>query len=239
MSYVTLRLISYVRAHRCFSEFCGDARASVYDGKNGDFAGYNIPAYFSEFGCITSPPRLWTEVNTIFSSPMSDVWSGALAFSYFPATSAQGQFGIVNISADGSTVTTSDDFNRLKTQYGGITPPNSPSSSGLTTSYPSCPAQNSTFLASTTLPPTPNDNSCNCLESTLACQFTPKTNNATQVSNIVGPLLDSACMFLGQAGGSCDAISADGAAGKYGAVSPCDACKLSYISPCSHKLTWS
>lgn len=197
----------------------------MYNNKNGDFAGYNIPAYFSEFGCITSPPRLWTEVATIFSQPMSDIWSGALAFSYFPAQSAQGQFGLVTISADGSSITTGDDFDRLKTQYTQVSPPNTPSGTGLTTNYPTCPTQNSTFLASTTLPPTPNDNSCNCLQSSLACQFTPPTaDNSTQVSNIVGPLLDLTCQYLGQQGGSCDAIAANGSTGTYGAVSPCDAC---------------
>lgn len=206
------------------SEFCGDASPSAYAGKNGAFAGYNVPAYFSEFGCITSPPRLWTEVGAIFSEPMTDIWSGALAFSYFPAQSAQGQFGMVTISSDGTTVTPNDDFGRLKTQYGQASPPNSPSGSGLVTNYPSCPTQNSTFLASIALPPTPNDNSCNCLEDTLACQFTPKTTNATEVAAIVGPLLDQACQYLGAQGGNCNAISANGSSGTYGAVSPCSPC---------------
>ncbi|KAI0080009.1 hypothetical protein K474DRAFT_1658246 [Panus rudis PR-1116 ss-1] len=207
-------------------EWCGDATPSVYAGKNGDFAGYNVPAYFSEFGCITSPPRLWTEVGTLFSEPMSDIWSGGLAFSYFPATSSQGQFGMVTV--DGNNVQTSDDFDRLKTQYGQISPPNSPSkSSAGSTSYPSCPSQNDTFLASTTLPPTPNQASCSCVESALSCQFSPRTPN---VSTIVGPLLDTACGLLGQNGGSCDQISANGSSGQFGVVSSCDpSTKLSWV----------
>ncbi|KAL4243204.1 1,3-beta-glucanosyltransferase [Abortiporus biennis] len=209
-------------------EWCGDASPSVYNGKNGDFAGYNVPAYFSEYGCITSPPRLWTEVGTLFTSPMSDIWSGGIAFSYFPAESGQGQFGMVTISSDGSTVTTSDDFDRLKTQYGQVTPPNSPSqSSAGTTSYPSCPAANTTFLASSTLPPTPNDAACGCLLSTLSCQFAPKTTNT---SGIVGPLLDTACGLLGGSGGNCNDIAGDGATGTYGRLSSCDpSTKLSFV----------
>ena len=204
-----------------FSEWCGDDSASVYSGKNGAFAGYNVAAYFSEFGCITSPPRLWTETEALFSTPMTDIWSGGLAFSYFRATSSQGQFGMITLGSDGS-VQTSSDFDRLKTEYGKISPPNSPSkSSAGSTTFPSCPQQNTTFLASTTLPPTPNDASCACLESSLSCQFTPKTTN---VSSIVGPLLDFACQSLGQAGGSCDQISGNGATGQYGAVSTCDPC---------------
>ncbi|CAL1696353.1 unnamed protein product [Somion occarium] len=163
-------------------EWCGDASASAYANKNAQFAGYNVPAYFSEFGCITSPPRLWTETQALFSEPMTDIWSGGLAFSYFPATSSQGQFGMITIGSDGS-VQTSDDFDRLKTQYGQLSPPNSPSqSSAGSTNFPSCPQQNSSFLASTTLPPTPNFAACACLESTLSCQFTPQTPNYGPVS---------------------------------------------------------
>ncbi|CAL1696352.1 unnamed protein product [Somion occarium] len=208
-------------------EWCGDASASAYANKNAQFAGYNVPAYFSEFGCITSPPRLWTETQALFSEPMTDIWSGGLAFSYFPATSSQGQFGMITIGSDGS-VQTSDDFDRLKTQYGQLSPPNSPSqSSAGSTNFPSCPQQNSSFLASTTLPPTPNFAACACLESTLSCQFTPQTPN---VSTIVGPLLDQACGLLGQSGGTCNDISGNATSGQYGPVSACDpSTKLSFV----------
>lgn len=139
------------------SEWCGDSNfEAAYSDVEGAFAGYNIPAYFSEFGCITSPPRLWTEVQAIFSTEMSPVWSGAVAFSYFPAESDQGQFGMVTI--DGNTVTTSDDFTRLAAQYSNASGPNTPSQSAAgSTQFPACPQENSTFFASTTLPPTPND----------------------------------------------------------------------------------
>ena len=105
---------------------------------------------------------------------MSDIWSGGIAFSYFPTMTNTGDFGMVTI--DGDTVTPSDDFNRLKTQYTEVTLPTTPSAPGGTT-FPACPAQNSTFLASTTLPPTPNSNSCNCLQDSLACRFDPQTKN--------------------------------------------------------------
>ena len=50
--------------------------------------GYNIPAYFSEFGCKDSPPRLFTEVAAMFGQQMAPVFSGGIAFSYFDATVA-------------------------------------------------------------------------------------------------------------------------------------------------------
>ncbi|KAG2045291.1 carbohydrate-binding module family 43 protein/Glycoside hydrolase family 72 protein [Suillus americanus] len=210
-------------------EWCGNSTFQAsYAGVEGQFAGYNVAAYFSEYGCITSPPRLWTEVGALFSSQMSPVWSGGVAFSYFPATSAQGQFGMVTISTDGSTVTTSSDFTNLQTQYAAASPPNSPSQSGAgTATYPSCPQQNSSWLASNTLPSTPNYAACQCLENNLSCQFTPSTSNYTA---IVGSLLDYACSLVGQSGGSCSAISSNGTTGQYGAVSGCDpTVMLSYV----------
>ncbi|PCH33354.1 glycoside hydrolase family 72 protein, partial [Wolfiporia cocos MD-104 SS10] len=117
-------------------EWCGDASASVYDTINGDFAGYNIPAYFSEFGCVTAPPRLWTEVAALLSSPMTEIWSGGVAFSYFPAASAAGQFGMITLAPNGS-VETSSDFTRLAAQYAQADPPQSPAESAAgTTRFP-------------------------------------------------------------------------------------------------------
>ncbi|KAI0762691.1 Glucanosyltransferase-domain-containing protein [Fomes fomentarius] len=215
-------------------EWCGDDTPSAYNGKNGDFAGYSIPAYFSEFGCVKQPPRLWTEVGTIFSEPMSDIWSGAVAFSYFPAQSNDGQFGVVTVNGD--TVTTSDDFDRLQDQYGKVTLPTTPSKSDAgNTQFPACPAQNSTWLASTTLPPTPNDAACKCLGSNLSCLFTPKTSDPR---TIVGSLLDFACSDLGQVGGNCNEISADGGNGTYGRVAFCDPdTKLSFVMSEFYELT--
>jgi len=208
-------------------EWCGNStfEASGYANITGDFSKYNVAAYFSEFGCITQTPRVWTEVGALFSSQMSPVWSGGVAFSYFPAASAQGQFGMVNISQDGSTVTTGDDFNNLKTQYGQVSPPNSPSSGS--SSYPACPSTSGTFNASDTLPPTPNEAACDCLESVLSCRFTPATSN---YSVVVGELTNTACSLLGQQGGSCNDIGGNGVSGVYGRVADCDpTIKLSYV----------
>jgi Glucanosyltransferase/X8 domain len=214
-------LRTYARTNIPHSEWCGNSSFQAsYAGVESDFSDYNVPAYFSEFGCITSPPRLWTEVAALFSSLMSTAWSGGIAFSYFPDASVQGQFGMVNISADGSSVMTGDDFNLLASQYGQVNPPNTPSQSAAgNTNYPTCPAQSATFLASSSLPPTPNDQSCQCLDTTLSCLFTPQTDNYT---DIVGELLDTGCSLLGQAGGNCNDIAANGTSGSYGRVSFCD-----------------
>ncbi|KAH9046433.1 carbohydrate-binding module family 43 protein/Glycoside hydrolase family 72 protein [Lactarius hengduanensis] len=209
-------------------EFCGNSTFQAsYAGKTGDFAGYNVVAYFSEYGCNQPSPRVWAEVPVLFGSDAVPVWSGGVAFSYFPAESGQGEFGMVTLSSDGSTVTPNTDFDNLKTMYNQVSFINDPSqSSAPSASYPACPQQNSSFLASTTLPPTPSDSACQCLESNLSCQFNPQTSNT---SAIVGSLLDTACSLLGTVGGNCDPIAGNGQTGLYGTVSSCDpSTKLSF-----------
>ena len=202
------------------SEWCGNSTfQESYAPLVTSFAQYNIVAYFSEFGCISSPPRQWTEVPAIFSSDMSE-WSGGIAFSYYPAQSAAGQFGIVTISTDGSTVTTTLEYSFLQQQYSSVTFLNSPLESDIgSPTYPSCPANNSLLLASPTLPPTPNSTACNCVENNLSCQYTPPTNND---SAIVGELLNYGCSLLGGKGGTCNDISGNGTTGEYGEIAECD-----------------
>ncbi|KAF8490720.1 Glucanosyltransferase-domain-containing protein [Gautieria morchelliformis] len=209
-------------------EWCGNSNfQSAYAGTNDDFSDLNIPAYFSEFGCNTSPPRLWTEVQALFGPEMVPNWSGGLAFSYFPA---QGNFGMITLSPDNTTVTTSNDFNLLKAQYNNVTFINSPSQSAAgQTQFPACPQPNSTFLASSTLPPTPNDTACQCLaQNSFSCTF--KETNSPGEPAVIGSLTDTACSLLGQQGGSCSAIGGSGSAGQYGSLSFCSpVTKLDYV----------
>jgi len=205
--------------------WCGAATIDAYSTLISDYQNYQIPAYFSEFGCVTSPPRLWTEVAALFGSQMTPEWSGGMAFSYFPAV---GGFGMVNISSDGSTVTVSDDFTRLQQQYAQVSFINSPdSSSAGSDTQATCPAQSANFTASATLPPTPVDSLCSCAEKTFGCVF--DNNSASNVSVIIGDLLNYACSTLPSLGGSCNAIGGNGTSGVYGSFAECDpTTKLNY-----------
>jgi len=202
-------------------EWKGDATIASYSGSNQDFANYNIPAYFSEFGSNLDPPRLFTEVQALFGSDMSQIWSGGLAFSYFQ--SLQAGFALVNISSDDSSVIPLDDFNTLKQQYGQVSFVNSPSQSAAgQTQFPACVApDNVNFFGSTTLPPTPNQAACDCaVDNAFSCVFTPQTPNTTA---IIGSLLDFTCGQLGQLGlDSCNELSANGTTGQYGELASCD-----------------
>ncbi|KAF8610763.1 carbohydrate-binding module family 43 protein/Glycoside hydrolase family 72 protein [Ceratobasidium sp. AG-I] len=207
--------------------WCGSSSfESSYASVEASFANYPVAAYFSEYGCVTSPPRLWTEATALFSSQMTPVWSGGIAFSYFFAV---GGYGMVTISSDNTTVSVSDDFTRLKNVLSTITTVNEPvQSSASQSTYPSCPSANTTFLASASLPPTPNQAACDCVaKNSFSCLYTPTTPAGV---NGLGSLLDTGCQLLGQAGGSCDAIAGNGQTGTYGALSGCSpSTKLSYV----------
>ncbi|TFK30742.1 1,3-beta-glucanosyltransferase [Coprinopsis marcescibilis] len=205
----------------------GSLEGSGYSTLTAEFADYNVVAYFSEYGCVRSPPRVWTEVDALFSSDMSDVWSGGIAFNYFPAES-DGQYGLVTISASGDLTPTSE-FTALGERYTAATGPDSPSRDSVPAStYPAC---GTTLAASNTLPGTPDDDSCGCLQTALSCQFRPRAGlDATGVSDIVGELINVGCSLLDGAGGSCADIGGDGLTGVYGRVSGCDPqVKLSYV----------
>lgn len=210
-------------------EWCGDSSfQKAYATSDSEFANLNIPAYFSEFGCVDTPPRLWTEVQSIFGTDLNPHWSGGIAFSYFPA---EGGFGLVTLSPDNSTVdTSSGDYQRLKAQYNNVTFINSPSQSAAgQTQFPACSAPTSDFLASPNLPPTPNESACQCIrQNATSCAFI-ETSNPHQ-PEILGALLDAGCSLLGEQGGSCSPIGGSGSSGQYGALSFCDpVTKLDYV----------
>lgn len=179
---------------------------------------------------MSGQTRPWTEVPVLFSDQMTSIWSGGVAFSYFPAASAAGQFGVVTLSTDLKTVTTSTDFDNLKSQYTKVSFINSPSSSSASTSYGTCPSATAEFAASSSLPATPDEASCNCVDSGLSCQFRPQTANS---STLTGELINLACSsLLPTKGGNCDDIGANGTTGTYGRLSGCSPGKFEVCNFC-------
>lgn len=212
-------------------EWCGNSTfvASGWQEIVNDFSSVPVATYMSEYGCIFSPPRLWQEVGSLYSQPTTDVFSGGIAFSYFPTSDGYGM--VTFTGTDGQTVTTSDDFTRLADQLGNVTStPNTPAQSSVTVTQGTCPAsENSTFQASSTLPDTPDESVCDCIyQNAFTCVV--KATTASQPA-IVGALIDYTCSLLGSSGAtaSCDAIGGNGTTGTYGELSYCsDQIKLSY-----------
>lgn len=77
---------------------------------------------------------------------------------------------------DDDSVETSADFDRLSAEYNRTTGPNSPAQSSQSQMTTDCPAINGSLLASTDLPPTPDEAVCNCInQNAFACRVRPET----------------------------------------------------------------
>ncbi|CCM06656.1 uncharacterized protein FIBRA_08940 [Fibroporia radiculosa] len=195
-------------------EFCGNSSftASGYQARTEELQDLGIPAFFSEDGCISDPPRTFSDVPIIFGSEMTDVWSGVIMYEYIEQSN---NYGLVNISSDGSSVATLTDFNYLKSQYATATGSSLAEASYTPTiSLPvSCPASNSSWPVATALPPTPNSGECACVASQLTCIST-----YTDGSSDIGTALGEIC---GESSTACSSIAGNGTEGTYGDLSMC------------------
>ena len=85
--------------------WCGDASmtTSQYSQQMKDFANYTVPLFFSEFGCNAKRPRPFSEIEAIYSTEMSSVFSGGLVYEYSEEAS---NYGLVELKATASPPTT-------------------------------------------------------------------------------------------------------------------------------------
>lgn len=65
---------------------------SGYNLRTAEFANYSVPAFFAEYGCNTVQPRVFDEVESIYSSNMTGVWSGGIMYMYFQETNDYGVY---------------------------------------------------------------------------------------------------------------------------------------------------
>lgn len=62
--------------------WCGKSSytKSGYDVRTQEFANYSVPSFFAEYGCNDVSPRLFTEVDALYGSNMTPVWSGGIVY---------------------------------------------------------------------------------------------------------------------------------------------------------------
>ena len=77
--------------------WCGnsDYVKSMYQDRTQEFASYNVPAFFAEYGCNKVSPREFTEVGALFGKNMTPVWSGGIVYMYFQEAN---DYGTLNAS---------------------------------------------------------------------------------------------------------------------------------------------
>ena len=119
--------------------WCGPTATYESSGYNvlvADFSNTTIPVFFSEYGCNIIEPRVWDEVQTLYSPMMTGVMSGGLAYEF---TEDSNNFGLVIVSANGSA-TLRVDYDNLQAQLNklNISALESANSTATTLTPPSC-----------------------------------------------------------------------------------------------------
>ncbi|KAF3990327.1 hypothetical protein FT663_02169 [Candidozyma haemuli var. vulneris] len=200
-------------------EWCGDSsfEKSGYETQTEQYKNMTIPVFMSEYGCNEIRPRKFTEIGTIFGDKMTDVWSGGIVYMYFEEAN---KYGLV--STDGSSVSTMSDYSYYSKEMNDASPSlaSSADESSQASETLECPATAKTWSASPSLPPTPDEDLCDCVQKSLKCVVDDDVKEKDY-----GDLFGEVCGEI-----DCSAVNSNGKNGTYGAVSFCsNKEKLSYI----------
>lgn len=200
-------------------EWCGDSnfKTSGYEARTKLYESLPIPIFMSEYGCNTDRPRKFTEIEAIYSDKMTNVWSGGIVYMYFEEAN---EYGLVSVKGD--SVLTLDDYKYYSKEMNKVSPSYAKKSDELLAASKTtkCPSSAETWKAATKLPPTPDEDVCDCMSKSLGCVVADKVDE-----DDYGKLFGVVCDKI-----NCDAINADGEKGKYGGFSFCSSKdKLSYV----------
>ncbi|KAF2793654.1 glycoside hydrolase family 72 protein [Melanomma pulvis-pyrius CBS 109.77] len=122
---------------------------SGWDQKVKLYEDYSIPLFLSEFGCITNT-REWGEIKSLYSTNMSAVYSGGLAYEY---TVEPNGFGLVEVNSDGK-IEPNADFDRLKKAYAATKNPTGNGGFKENGDASQCPPEDDEWEVTSTLLPT-------------------------------------------------------------------------------------
>lgn len=154
--------------------WCGAStfEQSGYDKILNATENYPVPVFFSEIGCNTVPPRIFTDQTAVFGQ-MADVWSGAIIYewiqemnaygliSYGPTQDANTNDGsrvVQGFTRSGTPTPIAPDFTNLQNQWATLHPTGVKSTAyaaTFKTTPPACPASSAggwTVDPSATLP---------------------------------------------------------------------------------------
>lgn len=205
--------------------WCGDDSSftiSGYDEQVEFFSNYSVPVFFAEYGCNTvggAEGRVFDETEALYSDKMTDVFSGGIVYMYFQETN---DYGLVTIDSSGEA-STMDNYNELASKVLAATPSAVDIDSyEPTNTQATCPGLSDTWVASSVLPPTPDENLCNCMVQSLSCNVASGADE-----DDFGDVFNYIC---GQDESLCAGIKTDTENGIYGAYSMCNAAaKLGFV----------
>jgi len=121
---------------------------SGWDKKVELYKDYSKPIFLSEYGCITNV-REWGEVAALYSTDMTGVYSGGLAYEY---TVEPNGYGLVEVGSNGN-IETNQDFERLKKAFAATKNPSGDGGFKSSGSASECPAESEDWEVSTTALP--------------------------------------------------------------------------------------
>ncbi|KAI9692791.1 MAG: 1,3-beta-glucanosyltransferase gas1 [Bogoriella megaspora] len=154
--------------------WCGksDYKTSGYQARTQEFSSYGAPVFFAEYGCNTDLQasdgvRTFDEVDALYGDDMSKVFSGGIVYMYFQE---ENNFGLVSID-EHQSASTMPDFSNLQSQLAKATPSSvSMNAYNPSNSLQACPTTDDNWLAAVSpLPPSPNQELCGCMQSSLSC----------------------------------------------------------------------
>ncbi|KAI1491954.1 beta-glucanosyltransferase gel2 [Biscogniauxia mediterranea] len=95
--------------------WCGDSsfEKSGYNQLVALFEKTSVPIFYSEFGCNTPSPRVFTEIETIYSDKMMGVFSGGIVYEW---AQEPNNYGLATVNDD-NTVDLLSDYATLQKEY--------------------------------------------------------------------------------------------------------------------------
>ncbi|KAI3394725.1 hypothetical protein diail_2254 [Diaporthe ilicicola] len=126
-----------------------DFVTSGWKAKVEKYTGYGIPMFLSEYGCIEDE-RAWGEVAALYSTNMTTVFSGGIAYEYSVEPNG---YGIVEIK-DGE-IAPNQDFEELATAFKNTPNPSGGGEFDSDATAAECPAQSANWEVADELIPAP------------------------------------------------------------------------------------
>jgi len=108
--------------------WCGNSSytESGYSELTDSLSNYSLPVFFSEYGCVTvggAAGRTFTEVQALYSSQMTGVFSGGIVYEYFEESNDYGKTVILPLStvtANSFPKRSRDSFWQFRLNSGGL-----------------------------------------------------------------------------------------------------------------------